>query len=425
LFAPEEQAFLQLEKAFELPAETVEMIARYRQEIESVLTGDSMQDWGFYGSRRSVTAAVKNRPPTIIRRPWPSGVRVPGCGPSISPDGKRIVYSKLTDVASDVYIVETDGLTQRALTQGRSWNLEPSFSPDGSKIVFVSDRDGDGVCLHTMRTDGSEIVPLRIDGRPTREGRFSPDGKCIACRSTTPTGEYTLFLLNLNNRTSVPLIPDGQPAWHAEFSPNGRQVLFVVSGPEQQDALYIADTRDAKVSPLTKASAGYFSPDGSRIVFQRDVGERHTDIYLINTDRSGETRITNTPEYKDLEGFSPDGLKILFRRLDGNQWSDWSVNLVGSDPTARCPVLFFLAGSNRAIYVGVDGELYIDTLGASNAQRLTELRGRIENVSCSKDGRRLVFLRQSKEGDFEHMITGEVYFLDIDTSKLTLVGKNW
>jgi TolB protein len=65
--------------------------------------------------------------------------------PSWSPDGKRIAFQsdRKGDLENfDIYVMGADGMNQQKLTNNRAWDGSPSWSPDGERIVFWSDRDG-------------------------------------------------------------------------------------------------------------------------------------------------------------------------------------------------------------------------------------------------------------------------------------------
>lgn len=69
-----------------------------------------------------------------------------GSNPSFSPDGTKIVFGSLRYWFSlgDICVINSDGSNWKRLTSTRSYEGEPSFSPDGKKIVFISERDGNG-----------------------------------------------------------------------------------------------------------------------------------------------------------------------------------------------------------------------------------------------------------------------------------------
>jgi Tol biopolymer transport system component len=83
--------------------------------------------------------------------------------PSWSPDGTRIVFETNRDGDFEVYVMGTDGSEQTNLTKNpAAYDIAPSWSPDGSQIIFRSDRDGDRFeyKYYAMSADGSHVTPL-------------------------------------------------------------------------------------------------------------------------------------------------------------------------------------------------------------------------------------------------------------------------
>jgi Tol biopolymer transport system component len=110
---------------------------------------------------------------------------------SWSPDGSQIVFTKQSpkpkdvygqDLGQDLYVVPTDGGRPVALTHdGRS--MDPAWSPDGTKIAFVSRRekmDFRRSTIYLMNTDGTGRTALTTEGTPDGEPTWSPDGSAIA-----------------------------------------------------------------------------------------------------------------------------------------------------------------------------------------------------------------------------------------------------
>lgn len=83
---------------------------------------------------------------------------------SFSPDGSRILFAANHDGDLEIYVVGADGAGMRALTDNDKQDFFPSWSPDGSTIVFSSDRDG-AVELYLMDADGGNQRRL-IDAAP-------------------------------------------------------------------------------------------------------------------------------------------------------------------------------------------------------------------------------------------------------------------
>ena len=113
----------------------------------------------------------------------------------VSPDGATIVF----DMLGDLYTVPIGGGEATALTSEIAWNMQPRFSPDGSEIAYISDREG-GDALWVMRADGSE--PRKVsddDASLVHNPYWSPDGQYIAGKKgymsgrSIPAGEIWMF----------------------------------------------------------------------------------------------------------------------------------------------------------------------------------------------------------------------------------------
>jgi len=114
--------------------------------------------------------------------------------PQISPDGKRIVYARQSaDVSSDrrvsnLWIVNFDGTEHRPLTTGNYGDSSPRWSPDGTRLAFISDRDGKSQ-LYVRWMDSGQTAKL-TDLENTPSGiSWSPDGKQIAFTSLVSSAE--------------------------------------------------------------------------------------------------------------------------------------------------------------------------------------------------------------------------------------------
>jgi dipeptidyl aminopeptidase/acylaminoacyl peptidase len=105
--------------------------------------------------------------------------------PEISPDGKQIVFSrswvdKVKDQQrSNLWIIDVNGERLRELTVGPWRDSSPTWSPDGKRIAFLSDRDGTNQ-IHVLWVDTREVAQItRAEFSPSNV-RWSPDGKWIA-----------------------------------------------------------------------------------------------------------------------------------------------------------------------------------------------------------------------------------------------------
>jgi len=204
---------------------------------------------------------------------------------SLSPDGARIAFVSERNGVWEIYTMSSDGSDVRQLTDNQSEGLSaeddagaPSWSPDGSRIAFVSCCDwNDSSEIYTMSLDG-------LDMRRLTDNQFS----------------------------------DGFPAW----SPDGSRVAFVSNryGGAENYEIYTMSSDGSDVIRLTDNQSeefGYsiapsWSPDGSRIAF---ISDRNGDweIYTMSSDGSDVRQLTDNPFSGDsFPAWSPDGSRIAF-----------------------------------------------------------------------------------------------------------------
>jgi Tol biopolymer transport system component len=143
--------------------------------------------------------------------------------PSVSPDGKQIVYTvtKSAMAASHpgdhaVFIMNIDGSGQRQLTP---WKLAagdfPRFSPDGKQIIFRARfSDGPGGDLYTVRPDGSQLRKLTHGEPGMLSASYSPDGKYIAFAHQEPNnGMADIWVMKADGTGAVRLTHT--PTWES------------------------------------------------------------------------------------------------------------------------------------------------------------------------------------------------------------------
>lgn len=144
--------------------------------------------------------------------------------PDWSPDGTRIAFVTTTvvnekDHIKDIYIINVDGTNPVKLTDSRTNDDSPCWSPDGTKIAYDSVNDGVAdICV--MNADGSNIVNLTQDNFKDFKPVWSPDGKEIAF-ATLRDGNREIYIMNADgtNLRSVSKhdMLDDYPSWSGEI----------------------------------------------------------------------------------------------------------------------------------------------------------------------------------------------------------------
>ena len=192
--------------------------------------------------------------------------------PAVSPDGRRIAFTRRLNGQERLFIGGRHGEDAAAIPRGEGNDRRPAWSPDGRWLAFASDRGGNWD-IYIMAPDGSRL--RAIGAQPARDDwpSWSPDGRALAFESDRG-GTSDIWLIASDGTGLRPFRDDGttrrQPAW----SPDGRLAFVVGDGAE---ALCVAAI-DASATRCL-ADRGYYaapawSPDGRRLAFaaRGDVG---------------------------------------------------------------------------------------------------------------------------------------------------------
>lgn len=208
----------------------------------------------------------------------------------------------------DIYIMEPNGDNVRRLTDHAAYDMEPALSPDGQKVVFVSDRDKNWD-IYMVDVDGSNVTQLTFSSMANESfeefskaldwgTHWSPDGRWIAFQSQRD-GNAEIYVMRSDgsNQKRLTFHPadDALPTW----SPDGTQIGFMSARPSPVDIpvrnfdTYLLDTESGVVSRVTEYvgldGPPVWSPDGDLIAIasEREGGQR---IFIVDVS-SGEWRL--------------------------------------------------------------------------------------------------------------------------------------
>lgn len=325
--------------------------------------------------------------------------------PQISPDGERVAYvlrtpNVMTDTwYTNVWLANMDGSEATLLTSGEFRDSSPRWSPDGTRLAYVSNRNGNPqILVHSM--ESRESIAITEPGRPPADIAWSPDGSQIAFTS--------IVAAQLTAPVALPPKPEGAkwaaPARVIErmhyrmdgigFLPEGFRQIFVVSSTGGTARQVSFDNFDH--------SGPEWSSDGSSLLISAtpdggDSDSIYPDLYSITVADGTTTQLTSTngPELKPAQ--SPDGRHIAYTGFT-NQGFSYTVT-----------------------------NLYVADADGSNVRQLApELDRDVWQPQWSADGTEIFFLsndrgsqhlfRANLEGQVRPLSSGDVYINSYDVS---------
>jgi VCBS repeat-containing protein len=155
-----------------------------------------------------------------------------------SPDGTQIVFVSNRDGNNEIYVMNADGSGQTRLTTAAGNDEDPVWSPDGTQIVFKSERDGNAE-IYVMNADGSTQTRLTTDAAIDSKPNWSPDGSMLLFTSERD-GNKEIYVMNADGTGQARLTTDTAVDNQAVWSPDGTQILFM-SERDGNSEIYIAD----------------------------------------------------------------------------------------------------------------------------------------------------------------------------------------
>ncbi|MCH2374883.1 MAG: hypothetical protein MK538_11900 [Planctomycetes bacterium] len=228
------------------------------------------------------------------------------------PDGSRIVYAS-THLGGkdcppppprsggyvwaiydsyDIFSANPDGSDLKRLTETPGYDAEATVSPDGSRIVFTSVRDGD-LELYTMNADGSDVEQITRSLGYDRGAFFSPDNRMLCFRASRPE-------------------TDAEKKKYRELLKAGlvepSKLEIYICNVDGSDARQVTSNGRANFCP-------FFHPSGEKLIFASNLGDpkgRNFDLYLIGVDGSNQERVTVHGSFDGFPMFSPDGKHLVW-----------------------------------------------------------------------------------------------------------------
>jgi TolB protein len=185
--------------------------------------------------------------------------------------------------------MQSDGSTTKRLTTPPGANTSPSWTKEGTRIVFLSTRDAVNGDIYMMNADGSSIQRLTRDSTVKDSPQMAPEDDLLVYTVTTHEGS-SLHTLTISDKSTSTLIPASYAVASPRISPDGSFVLFAATA-EGHSAVYSSTIDGKDLKRLTETSEDCRTPAWGRskdeIVFSKFGG-----LFLLSLDAHRETQLT-------------------------------------------------------------------------------------------------------------------------------------
>lgn len=238
------------------------------------------------------------------------------------------IWSMNPDGSSPTRLTDDKGRTEKPQSFSPVYERSPVWSPDGTKIAFISNRNYQ-FSLYVMNEDGRNVRLVTDKVVELLEPAWSPDGEKIAFSagitatfgSTKPP--VNIYVVNMNGSGLTQLTQDSGVNRSPTWSPDSKQIAFASNrDSESQTKIWVMNADGSNQREINKsfrfgAGEPAWSPDGTKILF---TGERactndiEIAIYVMNADGSNTRLLTNDPNSCGVYSsprWSPDGTKIV------------------------------------------------------------------------------------------------------------------
>ena len=257
----------------------------------------------------------------------------------VNTDKRKIAFGSNRDGNHELYVMDEDGANVRRLTADLAWDSHPAWSPDGTRLAFVSNRGGRNA-VYLMNADGSNVTKFSNFAGDTTDPAWSPDGGRIAY--TVYTGSIAagteIYVANADG-TGTPVNVTGNSAgddFDPSWSPDGTRLAFT-SRRNNGFSVYVMNADGSNVRRVVEnySREPQWSPDGTRLVYTEGLQHGHA-IAVVGVDGANKKVLTTPPDFvhEMTPAWSADGARIAFATTRDGQ-TNYEIYVMNADGTGQ------------------------------------------------------------------------------------------
>ena len=270
------------------------------------------------------------------------------------------------DRRSHIWVVDVKSTDARGITSGDDWNdNDPQWSPDGTKIAFVSNRTGkefeDNHDTDVWVVAATGGTPLKISDHPESDNspRWSPDGKTIAFVGRVREEQHPkIWLAPATGGTASRLAAEGLDMIPSDldWAEQGR-ALYFTAGVKGETHLFRVDLTSRQVSQVTKGARAVrgvdFNDQAQKMVYTANDFKHLDDVYVAALSGQGEQQLTHLNETLWRGLALADVERVPYKAADGWEIDGFFVKPIGWQAGKQYPMILSIHGGPAGMY-GVD-----------------------------------------------------------------------